>query len=153
MRTQKYLPLRGRTDGLEPAAGDVGEYLTAVLAAGAATALVTSTPKTIVSLPHSAGDWDTWGAAGFLPAATTNVTLQAAGISGVDNTLPAQDDGTRTDIPSAPYVPGANVGCRLPVAMRRLLTAAPSTLFLIGVATFTVSTMSAYGRIQARRRS
>lgn len=151
MRTQKYIPLRGRTDGVEPAAGDVGEYKTAVLAAGSATALVTATAKTICSISVT-GDWDVWGAAGSLPAATTSMSDVAVGISLVDNTLPAQDDGTITLIRRQAYVPGLNLGDRLPTPMRRVLSAIAVNVYLIFLLAFTVSTATGYGRIQGRRR-
>lgn len=131
--------------------GCVGEYQTAVLAAISATSLVTGVSKTVVSFTLTPGDWDVWGAVGFIPTATTSITLQIAGISLTDNTLPAQDDGTRSDVSNAAFVPGTNLGDRLPVATRRVSVSVNTPVYLIATGVFTVSTLTAYGRIQARR--
>lgn len=130
------------------AAGGIGELLTAELAVGSATSLVTATAKTIISVSLTAGDWDVNGVVNFLPAATTSLTSHSAGSSSTDNTLGA--DGTLVSDSVAAVVLGS-VTLRDAFPTQRFSLASTTTVYLVGSATFTVSTMTAYGSIRARR--
>lgn len=130
------------------ATGGIGELLTAALAVGSATSLVTATAKTIVSVSLTAGDWDVDGVVNFLPAATTSLTELSAGASSTDNTLGA--DGTFIGDTIAAAVLGA-VTLRKAIPTQRFSLASTTTVYLVGSATFTVSTLTAYGSIRARR--
>ena len=55
------LPLAGVTNGSNAAAGNVGEYLAATVASGAAVALTSGGNRDIASLALTAGDWDVDG--------------------------------------------------------------------------------------------
>ena len=140
----------GTTTNDSASAGNVGEILTASLASGSATALVTATPKTIISVSLTAGDWDVSGVIGFIAAATTNITMLSAGISATDNTLGA--DGTYANHynASAGEVPGA-VTQRIVTPITRVSLASTTTYYLIASQGFTVDTLTGFGNIRARR--
>jgi hypothetical protein len=142
--------LAGTTTNDNAAAGNVGELITASLAVGSATALVTATAKDVITISLTAGDWDVTGVVDFAPAATTNATLLLAGASQTANTLGADDTYSSTVFLTAGQVT-TNGNYRQVIPTQRFSLAATTTVRLIAQATFTVSTMTAYGTIRARR--
>lgn len=134
--------------GDEAAAGDIGEIKTASLAVGSATSLVTNTPKTVISLALTPGDWDVRGVMDFLPAASTSITMLSEGVSTVDNTFGADDTYSANHM--AAVVPTA-IAQRRNAPVRRINIAVATTIYLVANATFTVSTLTAFGTITARR--
>lgn len=125
----------------------IGEVISGVLASGSAVSLTTATAKTVTSINLPAGEWDIEGVVDFLPAGTTSITQLSHGVSETADTLGGQDTFGQLSI--AANVPGANV-IALPTPESRISLAAPATIYLIAKATFTVSTMTAYGSIVAR---
>ena len=135
--------------------GYVGEYIQATVAVGAAVALTTGTPANVTSIVLTQGDWDVDCVVDFLPAASTSVTQYNASVSATSATLAAQPgangvgpDATIT-INQAAAVPAAEVG--LAPTTVRVSIAAQTTIYMVAEAAFTVSTMTAYGTIRARR--
>lgn len=133
------------------AAGKVGEFLTASLAAGSATGLVSATPKTIISLSLSAGDWDVWGVADYIPDGATTTSVIQQGISQANNTFGAADTFSAA---SGGNLSGTVLGSLIAenVPHQRISLAGTTTVYLIAKASFAISTMTAYGSIFARRR-
>lgn len=137
-------------------AGQVGEFVTATIASGAAVSLVTATAKNVTSIALTPGDWDIDGTIDYLPAATTSITQLNSSVSLTTNTLGTQPGGSGlatdpTATQSMPaQVPGANVNA-LTSPSTRLSVAANTTVYLVAQATFTVSTLTAYGTLRARR--
>lgn len=131
------------------AAGYVGEILEATLESGSATSLTTVTAKTIISLALTAGDWDVYGCVAYACAAGTINAVNATGISSVDNNLPANAyeyqvgywDTAGTNQNASQSAPPLRVS--VPVG--------GATYYLVGYSQFTVSTLTAYGKIWARR--
>lgn len=136
-------------------AGDVGEYIQATVAVGSAVSITTATPVNITSIILTAGDWDLDGIIDFLPAASTSVTQFNASISVTTGTLSTQPGGSGVSpdatvvFNQAAAVPAALVA--FPTATVRLTVSATTTVYLVAQATFTVSTMTGYGTIRARR--
>jgi hypothetical protein len=130
-------------------AGAVGEYVTGTIASpGTSLTTATSTNVIVAGTSLTAGDWDVWGSVSFLPAATTSITLLKAGLSSTTNTLGAA--GTLMEYSVAASVPAANP-ISFQVPMIRLNQAGTANIFLVAQGTFTVSTLSAYGTVYARR--
>ena len=130
------------------AAGYVGEYTSAAVAAGSAVALTTATTANVTSISLTAGDWDVSGIVQYTPTGTTSVTQLTQGSSSTTATLGAQ--GTFSKFVTAANVLGAvDPAWNLPVT--RLSLASTTTIYLVANATFTVSTLTAYGIISARR--
>lgn len=138
----------GVTDASSAAAGDIGEVISATLAQGSAVALTTATAKTVTSISLTPGDWDVDGVVGLIPAASTSITQMAEGAHTTTDTLGAA--GTFSNIIQAATVPGANAMYRN-IPRQRINVAATTTVYLIAQATFTVSTLGAFGTIRARR--
>ena len=136
-------------------AGALGEYLFTT-AATPGVSLTTATAANVVSLALTPGDWDVVGICDFLSAATTSVTGYSAGITVTTAVLPGQaaaggvgPDALATCIQPA-TVPGAGVN-QLDVCPVRVSIAAATTIYLVASATFSVSTLSAFGTLRARR--
>lgn len=143
----------GQTPG-EPStgsatAGNVGEYIESILASGSATSLTTTVPKTITSISLTAGDWDVDGAVYFIPAATTSVTRLTASSSLTTNTTDTTP-GRLNQMPMAAVVSGGPaLTALLPIG--RFSLSATTTVFLVADQAFTVSTLTGFGIIRARR--
>ena len=137
------------------AAGQIGEFVAATVASGAAVALTTSVAANVTSISLTAGDWDVNAQVDHLIAASTSITQLNASISLTSATLSGQaggaglgTDATATATFSA-MVPTANI--TQGIMMIRLSIAATTTVFLVAQDTFSLSTVSAFGTIRARR--
>ena len=131
------------------AAGSVGEYVESIIAAGSAVALVSGTAKTVTSVSLTAGDWDVDAIVYHLPAATTSYTRYIGSLSLVTNTLDA-NPGKFTDFTIPAFVSGGNTFNDV-IPPFRFSFASTTSVFLITLGSFTVSTAGAYGIIRARR--
>lgn len=127
-----------------------GEYVSATIAAGSAVALTTATPANVTSIPLTAGTWDVAGTVGFTPAGTTSITALLGGVSDTTAVLPSATSGARFAQYQAAVVPGA-VNPSFATGTTRLVLAVDADVYLVTQATFTVSTMGAYGFLGARR--
>lgn len=142
---------KGTATNDDAAAARIGELLTATRASASATSLTTATPKTITSVSLTAGDWDVWGVVDYIPAATTTTAYIQQGISQTDNTLGTQDTFTAC---SGGNLSGTVLGSLIAenTPHQRISLASTTTVYLIGNASFAISTLTAYGSIFARRR-
>ena len=127
---------------------DLGEIKTASLAVGSATALTTATPKTIISIALPPGDYEVDGVVDFLPAASTSITKLSEGASAATNTFGADDTFSSSHM--AAVVPTA-IAQRRSIPQQRFTLTTDGVIFLIAEAIFTVSTMTAFGTLRAKR--
>lgn len=137
----------------DASAGSVGEILTGSLASASATSLTTATTKTITSVSLTAGDWDVFAVGYLRVSATTSVTEYDCSISSTNNT---GDFGVGNWVgnigPATVYGTSAALGdivVTIPLVRKSL--ASTTTVYLVCAGTFTVSTMTSYGKITARR--
>lgn len=150
--------IRGTTTNDAAAAGFVGEYVQGQVVRASATSLTTGTAKTVTSISLTAGDWDIAAMGGFIPAATTNVTNYTTSISLTDNTLPSTpifgvptSGETVVTIGWAAQVPGNQNDSVLSIPNFRITLSSTTTVYLVSRGIFTVSTLTGYGSIFARR--
>jgi hypothetical protein len=137
----------GTTTNNNANAGSVGEYVTA---SAAGVSITTATSKSLTSISLTAGDWDVTGIVYFLPASTTSITELVTAINTTDNTVDATSGKYLDDLRAA-YVPGASSVITQALPAVRLSLSATTTVYLVGRAVFTVSTMSSNAFISARR--
>ena len=138
----------GTTTNDNALAGNIGEYLSTNVPSGFAIALVTATPKTIVSLALTAGDWDVFFDVYYTGNAATTVTRQITSLSETTNAL----DGTNGAISqSAPQTSFAASDFNVYVGPVRKSYATTTTVYGVAQLSFAVNTASAYGIIRARR--
>jgi hypothetical protein len=142
----------GVTDGSNAAAGSVGEFVSSTVLTGAAVSLTTGTTANVTSISLTAGDWDIRGVVALNKGSTTSVTTEAAAITTVSATYPALGLTNSALIRNqATTYNGTTAGAVIPVGVTRLNITSTTTVYLVANCTFTVSTMSAYGAIEARR--
>lgn len=143
-------------------AGFIGEYIFSTIASGSAVSLTTATPANVTSIALTSGDWDVDCQVDFSPGASTSVTQSNAAMSLTSATLSTQPGGTVgiatigpepiLTVNQAAAVPAAGYG--LAPTTTRVTVAQSSntaTVYLVAQATFTVSTMAAFGTLRARR--
>jgi hypothetical protein len=129
-----------------------GQIKSASVAVGSPVSLTTDTATNITTLSLEPGVWRVMGQLGFIPAASTSITQLQAAINTTSATSPAVDAvaAARNQQGGAAYVPGAVIQA-LGTSEAILTLTATTTVYLIARAIFTVSTMTAYGKIQAER--
>jgi hypothetical protein len=137
----------GTTTNNNANAGSVGEVITATLAPGTPISLTTGAGANVTSISLTAGDWDVWGNVLFTPAGTTNTAYIGCGINTTTATLPS---GLFAIGPALATGNVTTQGMSAPT--QRMSLASTTTVFLVAQSSFTVSTMSAFGTITARRR-
>lgn len=140
----------GTTTNNNATAGNIGEFVTAQLLSASQISLTTSTAANITSISLTAGDWDVWGVINYAPGASTVTTDLVTGVNTTSATIPTVDAMARAGVAyGAGVTGGLGTGISSPVA--RFSLASTTTVFLVGFAAFTTSTMQASGWINARR--
>ena len=139
----------GVTTNSSAPTGYIGEYVESTVALGAAVSLTTGVVTNITSISLTAGDWDVSGVILMDSGATTNVTRVTAGISSTSATADITK-GYYSHI-HAGYVPGGGQFRAMPLNTSRFSLSGTTTIYLVALANFTVSTCIAYGTISARR--
>jgi hypothetical protein len=139
----------GITDGSNAAAGYIGEVISSSVAIGSAVSLTTATAANITSISLTPGDWMVSGNIGFIPAGTTVPTRFVGSVSSTSATQATSPNG------------GAffQLGVTTSTGVSQVFTLAPTrinvttttTYYLVATTDFTVSTMTGYGAITARR--
>lgn len=130
------------------ATGYVGELVSAAVAAGSAVSLTTADTANITSISLTAGDWDVTGIVQYTPGATTSITQLTQGSSSTSATLGAQGTFTKF-VTAANILTAVDPSWALPP--QRFSLSATTTIFLVANAVFSVSTLTGYGVIRARR--
>lgn len=129
-------------------AGVIGEELTAT-AASSAVSLSSGVVANIVSKSITAGDWLLTGSINLTFAATTSYTRLQGGVSPNTGALYNQDTYFAFSTPAAVPTAGIDQGWPCPVYKVRLT--APTTFYLVVVASFSVDTLKAGGTLRAER--
>lgn len=141
----------GVTDASSAAAGSVGEVISSVILVGSAVSLTSTVTANVTSISLTAGDWDVTGEVWLNPAGTTVTAYALAGITTTSATMPTVP-ATNTST-SQVFVPAtASDNPVIPVSPARINVSGTTTVYLVGSASFSVSTNGAYGKIIARRR-
>lgn len=139
----------GTTTNDSANAGSVGEVISCSLATGSSVTLSTNTTANVCNVSLTAGDWDCRGTTAYTFAASTSYTNIIGGTSGTSATLGAQ--GTFFDFETPAAVPTATADQTWVVPTTRQLLSGTTTTYLVARATFTVSTLKAYGNLDCRR--
>jgi hypothetical protein len=142
----------GTTTNNNAAAGNEGEELKTTVASGSAVSLTTATSTNLASVSLTAGDWDVFVTAIYIPGATTSISQLSQGISQTTGTLPTTTTGAGdyTVFSTAAAVPGTN-NISQTVGPVRVSLAGTTTVYAVCRPTFTLSTLTVYGSIRARR--
>lgn len=135
--------ITGVTNGSNATGGSVGEFPAANTAG---TSMSSTVAANCTALSLTAGDWDVWGNVVFSPAGGTVLTNIVSGITTTAATLPAA--GSYAQVQGTL---GTGTSQSLPAPMQRINVTSTTTVYLIGYASFTTSTMTCSGWMWARR--
>jgi hypothetical protein len=145
-------PVKGITDGSDAAAGNVGEYLIASNATG--VALTSGVASNVTQLPLTPGDWRIDGVIAFVEATNTVPTVLIASTSQTSATLPtlaqviAGQGGTSQINATMTKGPLNQI---MQTGLARLNITVNTTIYLVAQSTFSAGTLTAQGRLSARR--
>lgn len=144
-----FLPLAGTTTNNNAAAGNVGEYISSVVASPGIT-LTNNIPANVTSISLTAGDWDVSGEA-WINVGAGGATQITAAITSTSATIPA---GPAVGISRAQMMVAIPVSTNqmMPLSGTRVSIAATTTFYLVAFAAFPSGTTTAYGKMEARRR-
>ena len=137
------------TNGSEAGAGNIGEFRTASVPVGSAVGLGNLTAASVTHLNLTPGDWELWGTVVFQAAGTTTVNVIAAWINSTAGAVPGGAEAEGYVTLRATFTPGQVQS--MAVGRVRLLNSAAQTMHLNAQAGFAVSSMAAYGTLNARR--
>ena len=133
----------GTTAADNTTAGDVGEFMSSAILNASAVSLTTNTPKNLVSITLSAGDWDVWG--NYYMSPSISMTFSAGSLSTTSATLG-----------DASVQAGVNItglgAVSEPVPQLRFNVSTSTPVYLVVEAGFASGTCMASGGIYARRR-
>lgn len=132
-------------------AGSIGEFIQSTIASGAAVSVSSAVATNITSISLTAGDWDVWGVVATLPAGTTTTASSSAAVSTTTAIVPPIS-ATATGVTNFPVAVAGGVVTIMQCGMTRVNVSTTTSVFLVIQTTFAVSTMQAFGSIQARRR-
>lgn len=142
--------LKGSNTNDSAAAGSVGEFMSSNLASGNAISTTNGAYKDLTTLTVTAGDWDIWGSVCSLPAAGT-ITSRVAGWVGTVSATPPTAPAGGTFVYMFIGLTAAGSVSYFPIGRKRFSFSTTTTVYLTGGINFSVSTMSIYGFIAARR--
>lgn len=131
------------------AAGEIGEFISQTVLAGAAVSNTTATARDVTSISLTAGDWDVFGNVVFAPNAATIPTVLGCWISVTSGTLPTAPNEGSEFFQQLAFTTGATQF--FPCGQKRISVSGTTTVFLSSFATFTVNIMQSYGFVGARR--
>lgn len=135
--------IAGVTNGSAAGAGQIGELITN---SASGVSLTSGVNVNCTSINLTAGDWNVWGSAYFLPAASTTQAQIIAGVSTTSATLPAIPNYSVLTI----SIPAGNVESQ--IAPHQVVNVSSSTTaYLVVNASFSISTETASCKIFARR--
>ena len=133
----------GTTTNNNANAGSVGEFVTNT---GSGVAISSATPTNITSISLTAGDWDVWGSIQYVQTGVATLTQIVASCSTTSATLAAQPN---VSILNLNFLVANQT---LVAPQQRFSFSTTTTVFLVGVVTFTSGSEAATGVINARRR-
>lgn len=140
----------GVTDASNAVAGLIGECIESEILVGSAVALTTAVVANITSISLTPGDWDVWATIAYDAAGTTVQSSMAAAINTVSATFPTYPGkGAALQFFGTLSTGNDNI---VPVGQRRISVSTTTTVYLVGFATFTTSTLAGFGYLGARRR-
>jgi hypothetical protein len=137
----------GTTTNDNPAAGQIGEFLSVQRLSTNALALTTNADAVLTTLSLTQGDWDVWGSVGFT-LTNNNTTILRAWLNAGGTTAPSIDQlGGNMVLPVGNNITQVS----LPLPPMRVSIAA-TTGVALGVTVVFTGTITGWGKIMARRR-
>jgi hypothetical protein len=134
----------GATSNTPAGTGDIGEIMKSVIASGSAISISNNTPKTVVSLSLTPGNWMI--SSNLFYIGSSNINTAWSGVSTTNNTLPDESLYAKSA-----YNLSDDAGVTSPTIPVSLATT--TTYFLIGKVSFPSGSVTVCGGIYAVRTS
>lgn len=138
--------IAGTTTNDSATAGNVGEFVSSLIATGSPVSLTNNTAANVTNISLTAGDWDVEGNINF-SGTTATVTAGTGGISSTSATLPSDGsevyDGTVTTLLSDLS--------SVTLPRKRISIASTTTVYMVAKKLFSAGTVVAFGSLNARR--
>lgn len=141
----------GTTTNDAAAAGGIGEFQSATKARASAVSITSNSAIDIISVSLTAGDWDVEGHLAVEQNTTTVLTTVDAWLSSSSATIPTFPNSGGIMSVNVSFTVGTGITQLFPTGTKRFSLSTTTTIYLTGYALFTVSTLTGYGFIQARR--
>lgn len=135
-------------DAAEEIIAAVGDQLSGARASGSSLLLVSGDATTITSVTLTEGKWLVQGAV-FLVLAAASTTIKQGSISETTNVLGADTALNENDIPTTTL--NGTITLPVPVILKEIAAGQTDTLYLVGKATSSAGSVSAFGHITATR--
>jgi len=143
--------LPGTSTNDNASAGNVGEYIASDVPSGSAVSLTTTAPINVTSISLTAGDWNVSFVPHFKGAASTVVTYLQGSISTTTGTPGTADDSISTAYFGSPTPFGTVFDMTTSVHNYRVSLSTTTTIYAVAAAGFNTSTLTAFGKLFARR--
>jgi hypothetical protein len=144
--------LPGTATNDSAAAGDIGEFISSSILVGSAVALTSGASGNVTALSLTAGDWMVGGLVFTSVGGSTLISSLEIGIGTTSATIPTRGSnasGNLLNVSSTGVGAGSNES--LTAGTSRFSLASTTTVYLVANSVFTVSTLSVYGYMWARR--
>jgi hypothetical protein len=146
------LNIVGTTTNNSAAAGTVGEYISASVAAASPSSLTTATPINLASISLTAGDWDVDSNVSFVGNGAATISFLGSSISTTSAALDTTTPGRYCAAGYPNTILGSYSGIVSSVVPKiRISLGSTTTVYLVVEAVFGAGTVSAWGIISARR--
>lgn len=141
----------GYTAGSAAPTGAVGEVL--ITTWNTTASLSTGVAFNMHSIALTAGDWQVTATGTFIAAGSTIPNVTTIGLNTTSGTLPVPSTATMlgSSLVSIQAIMDTGASSTMHTRALQVNVSGPTTLYLVGQALFTISTMSAGGIIMARR--
>ena len=140
----------GTTTNDSASAGKVGEVISSYITVSNQVSLTNGIASNITSISLTAGDWDVSGSIWIAAASGTTMSAILGGISQTSGNVSGSVGEGQSSIELRLTFTVSTTQI-LPVNSARILLSGTTTVYLVGLALFAVSTCTAYGSIYARR--
>jgi len=140
----------GTTTNDSASAGKVGEVISSYITVSNQVSLTNGIASNITSISLTAGDWDVSGSIWIAAASGTTMSAILGGISQTSGNVSGSVGEGQSSI-ELRLTFTASTTQIIPVNSARILLSGTTTVYLVALALFGVSTCTAYGSIYARR--
>lgn len=130
-------------------AGNIGELISSEILAGSAVTVLTATPTDITSITLTPGDWDVKANFANVQTGGSTISAFAAAASMVSVTFPASPNAGAYLAINQAFTPSTNQS--YPIGTIRTSVSSNTTVYLVGLLTFTGGSQKGYGFLGARR--
>lgn len=126
--------------------GNLGEYLSSTVSSVSSVGLTSTVVANVTNVVLTPGDWDVTGQVDYTSGGGTVIQYMQQGANTVSAVLPSQDGYSSSVLGATVVTDPGN-----PIPTSRISITSTTTTYLIVKSSFSISTLSAYGTIRARR--